>query len=62
MLDEVERRQAAEGQARIDTAKQPELTASTGGTADSGQETDTSDSTSDNDQDENKPVSLSRAN
>jgi hypothetical protein len=69
MLDEVERRQAdadaAASQARIDAAQQPALTASTGGAADGGQETDktdTSDSTSDNVQDETKPVSLSRAN
>jgi hypothetical protein len=59
MLDEVERRQAAESQARIDAAQQPALTASTGGAADGAQE---SDSTLDNVQDENKPVSLSRAN
>jgi hypothetical protein len=68
MLDEVERRQADASQARIDATQQPALTASTGGAADAGQETDTtdktdtSDSTSDNVQDETKPVSLSRAN
>jgi hypothetical protein len=65
MLDEVERRQsnadAAASQARIDAAQQPALTASTGGAADAGQETDKTD-TSDNVQDETKPVSLSRAN
>jgi hypothetical protein len=77
MLDEVERRQAAAdaaaSQARIDAAQQqPALTASTGGAADAGQgsdnvdntdtNADTSDSTSESDQDEAKPVSLSRAN
>jgi hypothetical protein len=65
MLDEVERRQAAESQARIDAAQQPALTASTGGAANGAQEsdnTDKTDNTSDNGQDENKPVSLSRAN
>jgi hypothetical protein len=72
MLDEIERRNAdadaAASQARIDAAQQPALTASTGGAAEGDQgsdnvdNTDTSDNTSDSDQDENKPVSLSRAN
>jgi hypothetical protein len=69
LADEMERRAQANATQPAPTAtEQPALTASTGGAAEGAQgsdnvdNTDTSDNTSDSDQDENKPVSLSRAN
>jgi hypothetical protein len=68
LADEFERRQPKPVGEPAKPTEVPPLTASTGGAADGGQETDktdktdTSDSTSENVQDETKPVSLSRAN